>query len=486
MMPIYNPPPQSYQPFQPYQPYTPQQPLPIYNPPTQLGPIYYAPPVYTAPPTSYYPPQKSVYLNSEGDHATGFVADAYFNKFPIADAKTQWKNYTVSSLDDVSKTSTGSDVNKIYFCDPGKTPTYEGGVAGDPEVYKLTGTSNHEGTFHPPSGTTVRVYADNGLVINNKYEDINVTDRKDNVAATESKATILDPKTGEKHSILLSDGQTKYIDPKGKVTVFDPNSKTPLIIGDPKDPLAKLEIKSGNPGDVPVTLTHYERFDTATLKALQDKGVDPAYAATLRSENEIRWGNRIADGKGSTERAAAGTTQPVYLNQYYDLHVVNKGNTWSKVPDNRPTYPPVTPYNPYTPYLPYNPPTSYTPPTTLPYTPPSSDYNPLPIATDGDPYAAVQPHYGNTQPNVNPYDPYQRYNPYQPMYSPTPMYMDPYQSYNPYQAYNPYQPMYAPAPMYFDPYQAYNPYQQMFAPTYDPNPMYSQQQYPQQYTGYAQ
>ncbi len=483
MMPIYNPPPpQSYQPYQPYQPYTPPQPLPIYNPPPQAGPVYYAPPVYTPPsyvpyPQPYYPPQNSVYLNSEGDRATGFVADAYYNKFPLTDAKNQWKNYTVTSLDDVSKTSTSSNVNNIYYYNPGSTPTYQGGVAGDPEVYKLSGTSNHESTFHPPSGTTVRVYADNGLVINNRYEDINVTDRKDNVAATESKATIIDPKTGEKHSILLSDGQTKYIDPKGNVTVFDPNSKSPLIIGDPKDPLAKLEIKSGNPGDVPVTLTHYERFDPATLKALQDKGVDPSYAATLRSENEIRWGNRIADGKGATERAAAGTTDPVYLNQYYDLHVVNKGNTWSKTPSQTPTYPPtyppVTDYNPYTPYLPYNPPT-YTPPT---YTPPSTDYNPLPIVSNEDPYAAVQPNYGNTPPNA--YDPYQGYNPYQPVYAP-PTYYDPYQAYNPYQGYMSYQPTYAPPTMYYDPYQSYTPYQQLYAPIYDPNTMY-----PQQYTGYA-
>ena len=484
-MSLYNLPPQSYQPYTPYQTYMPQQPLPIYNPPPQSAPIYYAPPVYTPPSyVPYYPQQKNVYLNSEGDQATGFVADAYYNKFPLTDAKNQWKNYTVASLDDVSKTSTSSNVNNIYYCNPGITPTYQGGVAGDPEVYKLTGTSNHEGTFHPPSGTAVRVYADNGLVINNFYEDINVTDRKDNVAATESKATIIDPKTGEKHSVLLSDGQTKYIDPKGNVTVFNPNSSTPLIIGDPKDPLAKLEMKSGNSGNVPITLTHYERFDPATLKALQDKGVDPSYAATLRSENEIRWGNRIADGKGATERAAAGTSDPVYLNQYYDLHVVNKGNTWSKTPSPTPDYdyPPPLYNNPYAPpSTGYN--TGYSPNY-------NTDYNSFPIAGDADPYAAVQPNYGYTPPYYNAYDPYQSYNPYPPVYAPPQRYMEPYQAYssfqtyNPYQAYTPYQPMYSSMPVNYDPYQGYNPYPPVYTAPYDPNTAY--QQYPQQYTGYAQ
>lgn len=309
----------------------PRQPLSIYYPPVYQAPVWNPYPQPT-PPRTYPPQPKSVFVGTEGTAPGGIVMDAAQKKFPLTgDVSSRWKNYSVGSLSDTSNMSVKSDIRSIVYHTPGKNPTLEGGIAGDPEIYTITGTSQDKGQFHPPAGSIVRVFQDNGIVINNKYEDINPTDRTDNVAATESMATIIDPATGEKHTILLSDGQTKYTDPKGKVTVFDPNSTTPLIIGDPKDPLAKLEIKGGNPGSVPITLTHFERFDPATLKELQDRGIDPSFAAKVRGENEIRWGNRLSDGRGSTERAAAGTASPQYVNQYYDLHIVNKGSHWEKL-----------------------------------------------------------------------------------------------------------------------------------------------------------
>jgi hypothetical protein len=445
-IPQYNSIYSGYTPYAPAQP-TPQQyyvsqqiNTPAYYPSTSYYPTPYIPP--------YYPP--TAFINSEGNGPSGLVMDAAQNKFAVGNVQNQWQNYTVGSLTDSSKSSVKSDLGKVLYYNAGSSPTLQGGVAGDPKLYILSGTSQSDGSFHPPAGTIVRVFEDNGIVINNKYDDINPSDGRPNIAATDSTAVITDPKTGEKHTITLSDGQTKYTNPQGQVRILDPNSTAPLIIGDPNDPLAKLEIKGSNPGNVPITLTHYERLDPETLKELQQRGIDPSFASKLRSENEIRWGNRVADGNGATERASAGTTNPTYLNQYYDVHIVNKGNTWAKTPQNYGgggygggsyggynPYPPVQ--DPYTPYQPYNPP-----------------YNNNPQ----DPYAPVQPNY---PPSYNPYmpvqDPYQGYNPYQPMY-------------NPYQGYTPYQPT------YYDPFQAYNNVYQSI------NNYGGGAYYPQSYGGY--
>jgi uncharacterized surface protein with fasciclin (FAS1) repeats len=326
----------------PSHPYQPPKPS---TPPTSGYPVKHPPaptptPKPETPPTSGYPTTPSptpeqCYLNLEGKGPAGFLGDAMTGAISNTGANDQWKNYVVGSLGEAPKSfaPTHSD---LVQCDDGNTPLLEGGLAGDPQRY-LVHPQSESVHFMPPAGTNLRVYQDEGLTIDNRYEDINEGDQTNNVAATQSMATIVDPANGEKHKIFLNNGQTTYIKPDGSTQVIPPNAKEPFIIGDPKDPLAKLEMKTDNPGNVPITLTHYERYSPETLKSLQDKGIDPSAAMKVRLENEIRWGNRLADGNGATERAAAGTTDPVEVNQYYDMHVVNKASEGLAIPKAKET-----------------------------------------------------------------------------------------------------------------------------------------------------
>jgi uncharacterized surface protein with fasciclin (FAS1) repeats len=312
----HQPPQQQPTPKPPVNNYPPTTPTPTPKPPVTPP---YTPP--TTPPSTGTPVEcpptanEPCYLNLEGKGPSGFLGDALTGVTTNTGANEQWKNYTIGALGEAPKTfaPTHSD---LVQCEDGFTPTLEGGLAGDPTRYLVHPTA--EGAhFMPPSGTNLRVYQDEGITIDNRYEDINAGDGAENVAATQSMATIVDPANGQKHQIFLDNGQTYYIKPDGSRQLIAPDAKEPVIIGDPKDPLAKLEMKPGNPGNVPITLTHYERYSPETVKMLQDKGIDPSAAMKVRVENEIRWGNRLADGAGATERASAGTTDAVEVNQYY-------------------------------------------------------------------------------------------------------------------------------------------------------------------------